>query len=366
MRRKRIIPGLSLILIVLLGCNKVDIPVPVEEGEPVFYSDIRIGDFNIDLSAGQGGYVMDADFERDRQVLDFEALIRPESCIDNCPGSFQIVLRNPDAYDPSTFNIDRAIRKGRYEYAAEYRSDSVRITLHGPESNTNASGNTWIINNERKTKDSQIVINVSYDEPTLVEMRTMTGSCVSEQLQTIHPATGGCATRLIVDGGVVVPRTNGVAPFKYTWSSGSRDSIAPLPASTDAATHQLNVHVVDANGCESASSVGLRPGLANDDYCVANFEYKTERLFDRDERDYGKVYLQYIDEDGNKYRSNFIQQPSEASFTVSEVEDFEINEKGQQTKKVTLSFECILYQEGNANTHRKVAGSGVFAFAYPD
>lgn len=365
MRIRKILPGLSIILIVLSGCNKVDIPVPVEEAEPVFYSDIRIGDLNIDLSAGQGGYVMDADFERDRQVLDLEALIRPESCTDNCPGSFQIVLRNPDAYDPSTFNIDRAIRKGRYEYAAEYRNDSVRITLHGPES-TNASGSTWVINNERKTKESQIVLNVSYDEPTIVEMRTMTGSCVSEQLQTIHPATGGCATRLIIDGGVVVPRSNGVAPFKYTWSSGSTDSIALLPAANDAATHQLNVHVVDANGCESASSVGVRPGLATDDYCIANFEYKTERLFDKDERDYGKVYLRYIDQDGNRYRSHFIQQPSEASFIVSEVEDFEINEKGHRTKKVTLSFECVLYREGDVTAQRKVVGSGVFAFAYPD
>ncbi len=366
MKIKRILPGLSIILIVLSGCNKVDIPVPVEEAVPVFYSDIQIGDLDIDLSAGRGGYVMDADFKRDRQVLDLEALIRPESCTDNCPGSLEIVIRNPDAYDPSTFNIDRAIRKGSYEYAAEYRSDSVRITLHGPENNTNASGNTWTINNERKTKESQLILNVRYDEPTLVEMRTMTGSCVSEQLQTIHPATGGCATRLIVDGGRVIPRSNGVAPFKYTWSSGSTDSIAPLPSANDAVTQQLNVHVVDANGCESASSVGLRPGLANDDYCIASFEYKTERLFDRDERDYGKVYLRFIDQDGNVFRSNFIQQPSDASFNVSQVEDFEINEKGQRTKKVSLSFECILYKEGDKSAHKKVAGSGVFAFAYPD
>ena len=49
----------------------------------------------------------------------------------------------------------------------------------------------------------------------------------------------------------------------------------------------------------------------------------------------------------------------------SEIEDFEVNENGEKTKKLNISFEAELWQEGGGDS-KTISGSAIIGVAYPE
>jgi hypothetical protein len=77
----------------------------------------------------------------------------------------------------------------------------------------------------------------------------------------------------------------------------------------------------------------------------------------------GEVAIQWIDPNGNVWRSDGRVQESSAYFTVNESEPYENNEKGQKTRKMEVVFGCRLFNaDGEAI---EIFGGGVIAVAYP-
>lgn len=75
------------------------------------------------------------------------------------------------------------------------------------------------------------------------------------------------------------------------------------------------------------------------------------------------VEIAYTSPDNIAYCSNLGEQP-QSSFEVLVIEDFENNEFGQRTKKLTIRFTCDLYDVNN-NVLHLTDGIGTIAVAYP-
>jgi hypothetical protein len=75
------------------------------------------------------------------------------------------------------------------------------------------------------------------------------------------------------------------------------------------------------------------------------------------------VSISYTNEDGIFYTSSTIGQILPFRFDVLDISDYEVNELGDPTWKLTASFDCILFGE-NGGTRRIRNGKAVFAVSY--
>ena len=75
------------------------------------------------------------------------------------------------------------------------------------------------------------------------------------------------------------------------------------------------------------------------------------------------VTIDYQDETGI-YSSKFVDN-SNSTFTILKIEDYEVNENGEKTKKLTIEYDCILRKEGSGE-EKNITGTAEIAVAYPD
>jgi hypothetical protein len=80
----------------------------------------------------------------------------------------------------------------------------------------------------------------------------------------------------------------------------------------------------------------------------------------------GTVAIQLVSKEGRLYRSDFISQQDSnfvGHFFVESSEPWEKNERGEQTWKMTINFNCLL-QNLQTQEVRNVQGQGVIGVAY--
>lgn len=365
---RHIIPLLALIF---TACQKVDVPDPVDVGpsQPVFYTDLDLGQGTFSVAAGQDNYVMDADFSVEATgYLDLTGYLRPVDCPDRtCRNSLKISLRHREIYQGHDFKVDDILKKENYEYAWTWQRDSVIVTFQPQQAPDNTTVISWKIDDEREIRNRhQIERILKVDQNYAVLLKVSQQSCESSQLQTVNLTKGGCQSRIRVENRRAVVRSTGVPPFKYQWSTGSRDSVIMIDASVVNTAKKISVKVIDRRNCLSESTLGFSPGTANDHYCETAFSYSTNPLSPASQHHLGRVFIEYRDDQGNLFRSNGYRQPRESSFEILEVSDFEENERGQKTKKIRARISCLLGSRDKPEEEIKLSGLCVFAVAYPD
>jgi hypothetical protein len=76
--------------------------------------------------------------------------------------------------------------------------------------------------------------------------------------------------------------------------------------------------------------------------CAANIAYSNiTRIPGR--LSLSKVIIKFIDADGIVYTSDDAAQPNNSGLQILSVEDFAKNEKNQPVKKLSIKFNCTLY-----------------------
>lgn len=362
-----LVPG-----ILVFGCQKVDVPDPVEvpDASPVFYSELNLGDASFNAQAGVDDFIMDASFSRNQMdgSIDLIGELKPRSCSSlNCAKSLKIIIRDRPVAGVD-FDVDQLLSRNSLPFPARFSRDSavVRFKPVLPDL-MEATAFTWRINDEREIHNQRIVERVlSRTGDYLVKLSLNQQSCQSSQLQTIHLTRGGCSSRIRIDGRKAIVTSTGVPPFKYQWSDGSQDSVIILDATTVSNTKKLEVKVVDSRGCVSQVALGIGPGIGNDRFCQTIFEYESRYLEIKNRDRSPGVYLEIVDEQGNIYRSDGLEQPGQATFSILEVSDFERNGNGQKTKKIKARIKCMLSARDVPEKEIELSGQIVFAVAYPD
>ena len=363
------------VLVCTMGCKKVVIPEP-EDSSPAFFTNLSLGDIELDLTAGKSNYELHTRYERDaNNIMTFVGMFRPQDCLTRaCPGSLLIVIRDIQKYSSTNFNIDQSLRSStNYQYGWERHSDSVELVFR---INHESNNNVVSLHPEFKMEGARIIsreiptVRAIFDRniKTEVILKTMIGRETHRQQQTIGFEKGNCRVRLGTRVDTLKARPmEGKEPFTYRWSSSDQtgDYIKLDRAS---AGRNYAVTMTDANGCKCSAEIGnLQTIMTNDrPHVMADFSHKEiGHIKSEDRLMLGQVHVAYFDENRMKYSTRTFSQPQQSFFRILSVTDFQDNEAGERTKKMEIELDCVLYGE-RVHDARPLKGKITMAVAYPD
>jgi hypothetical protein len=397
---KRILFSNILILIGLaIGCKKVELE-PVD-GEPVFEASAIFDNDPLSWQAGVDEYYMFSSNEKDQfNIYSFKGLLAKES--NNCCNSLEFVLRDARVTIDGLPDISSAIST-EIEYVFAYNSgndttfvieiDTVWKTkfsivkrfsqpqqdlVHYFEFGDQSFDSTFtdsILHTYQQSPKNQMV--------TLITKPVNNNNCSSyltRTLDSLDTVFQNCNLELQFDSIItntaiqIIANASGVAPFSYVWSDGSNNQIASFsPAGFG--PMDFSVTVTDANGCSAQAGISttLTPGTIPP-VCVAGFDYYIQEVYVdsqtiqvdyADSLQFSAATVIYSDGAGNKYRSDRQPQPSDYYFKILEVSDYDENEKGEKTKKITAEFICRVWNESGEHIDIR-EGRAVIAVSYPD
>lgn len=78
-----------------------------------------------------------------------------------------------------------------------------------------------------------------------------------------------------------------------------------------------------------------------------------------------KVIINYIDDTGEEYVSDFQNQPPTSFFTVLAAQPYMVNERGEKTYRLTLNFRCRVFSTSTTKFQDLDITNGEIAVAYP-
>ncbi|HMQ49144.1 MAG TPA: PKD domain-containing protein [Saprospiraceae bacterium] len=206
--------------------------------------------------------------------------------------------------------------------------------------------------------------------------------------------------------GLLSAQSFGIPPFSYLWSDGSTSatfspyqpgnycvtitdafgcssstchyaltltdslsmpsfSFGPLPVGN---AYEVCLESVTASGCISKHCQTIyKPAVGSLESYGIDFDYSVEldSMPLPSSPTKGTVWVEWEDETGKSYNTAYGPQNGTSQFfEIIAVEDFENNENNQKTRKISIRFDCQLYDMEGA-FFKTISGSGVIAVAYP-
>ncbi len=382
-----------IIFTLLAGCQKIDVE-PVE-GTPVFSITAEVDGDAKNWQAGVDGYYMFSEFEKDtNDVYVFTGRLQRDSCSSGCGESLTIHIRDFQQVFGVNPDVDLALKPGDYFYKKENTDSSFWLldttifyhTAFDASASVSPTGTaifTW--NFGGLGTAAGLTPEFDFDQldqpvPVTLSMATSNTGCSSSQTRMVRkptPNASSCSVQISVEndstslGTILTAMASGAAPFTYSWSNGTTTASILLPFNQQS---QATVTVTDALGCTSSSQVSFssNPG-APPAYCSAAFSFDVEEVIELDSTQvfipgdplqFSKITVEYTDANGQLYRSDRQTQAGFSFFKILSVEEFDLNEKSEKTKKLSVRFACRLWDVQGDFIEIK-NGEAVIAVAYP-
>ncbi len=155
----------------------------------------------------------------------------------------------------------------------------------------------------------------------------------------------------------------GVADF-YMFTDYERDSsnvfsfisrFSTLSDCVENCSEELLIKIRDTAPLDNVDSLEISAAITTGSY---NFGLAADL-------DFSVVAIQYTDREGNTYRSDILDQNGEGLFEVLDIQDYDINENGDPTKKLEINFNCILQNPENGEIIAFNNAHGFIGIAYP-
>jgi PKD repeat protein len=394
---RNIFYNIFIIIALAFGCNKVKLD-PVD-GNPVFSAEAMFDGQPKSWQAGVDDYYMFSEFEKD----DFDVYVFTGRFAKNDSTfgeSLAFYIRDFQQVPSGSPAILDALNPGRVYgfYNLENTTMVIDTTFHtiGWTVNFDASSTILIPNQGANykwffgdgTEDSVSVNQITHTYDSTILNATVSLSVISnnsiasgtiQKTIELGQNSPSCDVDLmlnydplLLDSTVeLIAQPIGIQPFNYSWNSGSLDSFIVFNSPSGYVSGAVTV--TDATGCiVSASMVTEINQGAIPPICVAKFNYdfspEITTVYDTtfihgDSLQFSKILIEYIS-DGINYRSDkFLQNPN-AFFKIIEVSDYDNNEKGEKTKKMTIEYTCRLWNEFGEYID-VTDGKAVIAVAYP-
>ncbi len=376
---------LFLLIILIAACKKVDLP-PVDNGDPVFTLSANADGTSLELIAGEEDYYMFTSYERDSlDVLNMIGELRPENCPD-CGPYLKLTFREKVASTPSSFNIQTALPTGAYSLEEVAPTEEYHYMLQlSAEPSIYQEDELilyrWNVNGETSLEPNPLIELPNFTQPVNVLLENTTlqgGNCSIEKTIGFTAISFDCGVDFdfeIWQGGFlnrVTAIPYGTSPFTYAWNTGENTSSVATENPQDSAFAQVCVTVTDANGCETTSCPAVKifgnpvSGLVQY-YSYTDFSYQTytDTVLIGDPFAYGLATIEYGDELGNVYRSDWGAQDASSFFDLLSIEDYDDNENGEKTRKFDFKTTAVLYDSSGGALPFSTELS-TFAIAYPE
>ena len=159
-----------------------------------------------------------------------------------------------------------------------------------------------------------------------------------------------------------------LSSYTYLWEPGNQTG-SSITLNSMQGSNTYCVTVVNNNGITSSNCVDFvfTGGMAPV-YCSSAFEFETTPALDTiivgNSLRFSLVEVIYSNKDGIQYSSLNNDQSPNNQFEILLLDNFENNENGEKTKKLTLQFNCLL-ADANGNSIALENGMGTFGIAYP-
>jgi len=328
--------GLAALLTLLAAaCQKTALP-PDEEGDPVFL--VKFKGVIPSVTAGVNGVYLYTDYLKGADnVLIFRGNFAPDKYPPSTADSSSVQFEFRNLLVGNDVPVGEVFHEGDFEYA-----------------NSNNQQGAWFYRTKISVLEAGSFNSFVWDLGSL-------GSAAGPVVQRDFPETSSQPF-------IVLQSTNsqgvkgsvGHLISKYNWSTGqTTPSFFDLPLKS-----QYQVTVTDSLQRTAFSAVENATNISTPNvFETPDFYYSTQQVFiPSDTLQLGKVAIQWIDSKGVVWRSDRQAQSSKALFKVSASNSYDLNEQGQKTWKMQVSFFCRLFSP--KGEFQEVEGSGTIAVGY--
>ena len=391
---KKALIYITIIIFAIGSCKKVDLD-EVPSGDPVFTANAQLDGVDLNLVAGDDDFYMFSEFSKDIfGVYTMTGRFAKDSnCQNDCEESLSFSIRSSyvDSLPNEPFDINQAIVTGS---DFNYFTDNVISIQNGFRYNFNAQlidsffnisadSFLWTINGETFTDE---FFTFDYFDNTDLDVRLevlTNDNCVS-YFEKILPIgmDDDCELNIDVIFGInqgeyeLIPNLNtspsGGNP-SYDWIPNNnpngisflidstfqipQTNIISLSAYNNICTLNMGVCIGGNPGSVMPSSISY----SKFDFTVDSISIVTTVL----QEQLSTVTIEYQGASGT-YSSEFADNSSSNNtFTILKIEDYDNNENGEKTKKVTIEYDCILIKQGSAE-EKNISGTAEIAVAYPE
>ncbi len=384
---KKVIIYFSLIVFAFASCSKVDLD-EVPSGDPVFLVNAELDGADLDLAAGDDDFYMFSEYSKDNfDVYTMTGRFAKDSnCVAECEESLSFSIRSStvDSMPNMPFDINTALAEGtNLNYFSFNNTTTVTGQIYTFSSSLFDALNTAIPGNVNwEIFDGQQII---IDSGNIITFITSSTEDLDVRLSIDIQNGLGCTSYF------KTKVKNGFAEFcelDLNANLMSQDSITlsllgsnydsilwnGIPIST------LDIPIfgppdsfitLEATDSNSGCSAELGICLNADSLMVSSIAFpkldlqvfEDTMIINGNGEQLSAVTIDYQDETGI-YSSKFVDN-SNSTFTILKIEDYEVNENGEKTKKLTIEYDCILRKEGSGE-EKNITGTAEIAVAYPD
>ena len=386
---RKVIIYFILIVFAFVGCKKIDLN-NVRSGDPVFYVDATLDGNQLNLVAGDIDFYMFSEFSKDNSdVYSLTGRFAKDvNCTFDCEESLSISIRSSYVTpNVSDFIIDEAIVTNSL---SPYFSSNEMIEVQGfSYSFSGAIVDTFAVTSAlfswEITEGNGVVIN--YVGETIGHNYFGTED-LKVRLNIFDNATG-CLSYFET----TIPNGINASSFCKLFVENNYDSLGNLFWSPIFGNQMLNTFIwngdstintpfeinpitlpnnvtLEAFNSDCNASMGIctfAQGAISPIFPQLEVNVQDTSRFEMINvgEQFSAVIVEYEDSTGT-YSSEFADNSDTSvnTFTITDIEDYDQNENGDNTKKLTIEYECILGKEGSGET-KNISGTAEIAVAYP-
>jgi hypothetical protein len=333
----------------LSSCEKKKYPESVVTNEPEFYVDLNGSTVSGFMEAGVNNYRLYSSYAQDQNGLyTYSSELRQKNCPGSCPNSIRFEISDSKTSAAgSAADIGSAIYTGLYPYDSPQWLVSFKSSFNKPVLNY-----FWNFGDgEVSTAANPFHIYKNGGAYAVCLTIKSLNGCESSICNTVAVGFAPDHCMAYVSDSVAalntvrfMAQTFGTAPFTYQWDFGDgKSSSQAKPFHTYAlrGAYPVRLSLRDSkNGLAVWNYNTITSGDSSS--CASNFS-PLGTVLHTDSLPFSKVVIKYRDAGGVEYSSEDYAQDQDSRFEVLSVSDFEVNERGEATKKMKVKFSVCVY-----------------------
>ena len=369
---KRTLPIYVLLLLTLISCREViDIPDPIDP-DPVFGTTLVIDGRETSFVAGLNNYHIKPEFLERGKDLIFKSTFKPKDCDNDCRNSLSFTIYSNLSRTPD-FDINKAITPGSKRFQWQTVRDSQYVVVK--EASMGAFDQSIFSYKGQKVSalrtGTETKLTIPRDsglELCLTNRSTINGSSSQCQYLINRNQLPPRVNLRIKDARAIILTAEEIQPFDraramFHWSTGETGSEIKI-AKDKLINNEICVNVSypdqrKSRNCMLVKSLPDRFDLVSQ-FAILGFE----EIMPSQADSRGLVVIEYIDENGNHYRSNLHRQNFNQFFDIYSIEDYYDEVTDMNLKKLVVGFQCELFGN-NSQSVKLRSDSTSIAIRYP-
>ncbi|MFK7773626.1 MAG: hypothetical protein AB8F94_15860 [Saprospiraceae bacterium] len=392
---KKALIYIFIIVFAIGGCKKVDLE-EVPSGDPVFITNATLDGVQLNLVAGDDNFYMFSEFSKDN--FDVHTMTgrfaKDTNCQSDCEESLSFSIRSsfPDSISNIPFDIDLAILEGvNLNYFTDNSSSSIGYNYSFSAeyfdfiSSSQADSFYWEISSDSFSLNSfSDSFTFTYLGNTDIDVRleiTSSGGCTSYIQKTIPVGLlDDCDFLINIESDslnfpmfYLTPTFVNNATLPINWINFNNPFGDTLIIDTTFVLPQSGLFelIASSGNQQCVVQLGICPEISPnlsfpESFSFPKINYTVDPfIIGNPDQQLSAVTIEYQDATGI-YSSKFAgNSDPNNTFTITKIEDYDNNENGEKTKKLTIDYNCILGEEGSGDT-KNITGTAEIAVAYPN